>query len=302
MKLLILFVLGFIGCNGQSPFKKNTSQTSGMNNIDVYLRIGDSNEAGGSATEDSTFPAKYHTVLKNTLIYVKPDRTVTNNGVWYNYSDSNPTINRFSGYGPIQNIAQPWGVGPDISFAYSIDSAIKTKVGIIKCALGGTRLLSEWAVGGSMYNFFFSYSYPVGVPYLTASLPYKRANIKAAIVILGTNDCTTGNYNDANFKAAIQTMVTTLRTTSGVSDLPIYWVQVNTNLGLVSGFSAASVTSARAALTACATFGNPAYISNFTLLNYDADGLLPDGVHYNQNACISQGIYEAYLMLGLTPP
>ena len=289
-----LFLVVGINASCQRPVTKDKSGTAGANNIDIYLRLGDSNESGGTATEDSSFPAKYHTVLQNAIIYFKPDRTSTNNGSWLNVSDSNPTINQYSGYAAIGYKTPPLGVGPSQSFCYSIDSLSKSKVGIIKCALGGTKLTSEWQSGGSMYNFFFLYSYPVGMLKLTQ---FNKANIKGVVIRLGTNDCATG-YNDATFKAAIPVFVAQIRAATGVSDLPIYWVQVNANLYLAPGgtFTPTNVTAVRAAITACQTVGNPAYIAGFHVLNYDSDALLPDGVHYTQNSCISQGIYEANLM------
>jgi len=292
--LILVAAIAIISCNGQRPTFKDKSGTTGANNISIYLRLGDSNESGGTATEDSTFPAKYHTVLQNAIIYFKPDRTSTNNGSWLNVSDSNPTINHYSGYAAIGYKTPPLGVGPSQSFCYSIDSLSKSKVGIIKCALGGTKLTSEWQSGGSMYNFFFTYSYAVGIPVLSAS---RRVNVKGVVIRLGTNDCATG-YNDATFKAAIPVFVAQIRAATGVSDLPIYWVQVNANLYLapVGAYSLSDVTAVRAAITACETVGNPAYIAGFHVLNYDSDALLPDGVHYTQNSCISQGIYEANLM------
>jgi hypothetical protein len=296
----IIFILLSLFTNAQRPVKKTASPTVNTNNINIFLRLGDSNEAGGTATETGTEANKFHTVLKNAIIHYKPDRTGTNNGTWLNVSDSNPTINHYSGYQAIAPRTPPLGIGPSQPFAYSMDSASKSRVGIIKCALGGTFLTNEWASGGSMYNFFFSYSYPVGIPLLTSTLGYGKANIKAAIVRLGTNDCQ-ASYNNIVFKAAIQTFVSTIRSVTGNATLPIYWVQVNANLYLEPGglHSFANVTAVRAAISACANIADPAYIPNFIVLNYDNNSLLPDGIHYDQAACIYQGAYEALIMLNL---
>ncbi len=270
--------------------------------INVYLRIGDSNEAGGSATEDGTFPLKYHTTLSKALIYFKPDRTSNNNGQWLNYSDTSPYINRFSGYQPVQATSMPYGVGPDISFTYSFDSAAtRTPIGIIKCALGGTKLTSEWLSGASMYNFFLPYSYTVGISDLSTISRFNTINVKAVIVRLGTNDATIAAYNDVNFKAAIQSFTTAIRSVTGLPTLPIYWVQVNSNLPSSIGglYNSTNVNLARAAITACETIGNPALISNFTVINYDSYPLLADGVHYTQDACLAQGFVEYNLLKNL---
>lgn len=294
MKITAIIILLIMGHSSycQTQFRRNKTPISNTNTVNIFLRLGDSNEAGGTAKQDGTFPSKYNSVYNNALIYYKPNRSSSDNGLWLNYSDSNPTINRASGYQPVISTSPPYSVGADISFSYSVDSGYRNKVGIIKTALGGTKA-TDWSHTTDSLYLFFRYSiYGLGK---LSSLNYNGYKIKALIVRLGTNDCAA--YNNATFKAAIQSLVTNVRADMNSPLLPIYWVQVNTNLR--STYSGASVDSARASILACTNIASPAYIQNFNVLNYDADSLLPDGIHYDQNACIRQGIYEANLMFGI---
>lgn len=294
----MFFLLCFLQCCKCQKLEKNHTRQDALNNVNVYLRVGDSNETGGGAqgSEDGSFPVKYHTVLRNTIIYYKPNLTSANNGAWLNYSDSNGYINRFSGeatLGLTDIYTPPLPVGADISFAFSLDSALKKKVAIIKCALGGTALTNEWAKPGTMYNFFMDYSCLVGLPVLNK--PY---TVKALIVRLGTNDVVSGVYNNTTFKAGLQSFCSNVRSDLSLPTLPIYWVQVNENLNDAS-HPEANVIAARAAIAACADENDAAYIPGFHVLNYDADPLMPDNVHYSPQATIPQGIREALTMISL---
>jgi hypothetical protein len=266
-----------------------------QNKCNIYIEIGDSN-AGGPVTEPGGFDAKYQSSDRVKIFY-KPDLTSTVNGSWQLYSTrATPTINRRPGFVP-----GSFSVGADQSFVWNLgQSGLKSDLRYIKFAIGGSTLISvasdpnDWNPDSTeafeLFYRFNTFFYRQAMNILGDTDRVKDVEIKGVVVRLGTNDCTTANWNQATFLAAVPRFVLMLRNILGNQSIPIYWVQVNTNLSSAAGgaWNATNVGQARTIISNCAS-GGATPITNFFVKNYDADPLESDGVHYTADSFITQG-------------
>lgn len=279
------------------------SDNSGLNNCLIYMHIGDSNQ-GGPIVEDMGFDPKYQS-SNSVKIYYKSDRTTTDDGEWQYYSTRlTPTINRYPGVGVMDGSSL--GVGPDQAFVYALsqDTTIKKIKRYVKVAVGGSTLLpkgstdNDWSLTTfelfTMYTLYFT---RYGLSKLNIEGIY-NPKFAGVVVRLGTNDCVTGSWNQANFLAAVPAFCQAIRDVLGAPNLPIYWVQVRSDLGSAPTFNATAVLQARQILSDCES-GGATPISGFTLLNYDSDSIQADGVHFDIPAFLSQGASEAATLIAL---
>jgi hypothetical protein len=276
------------------------------NGANVYIEIGDSN-AGGPVAEPVGFDSKYQSSDK-VKIYFKPSQTSADDGTWQYYSTrSAPIANRRPGY-PDPN--PTFAVGADQSFVWEMGQQIslKRELRYFKYAVGGTTLLNtgattDWYPDGvetDLFHILERFFIRKGLEDLYTEESICDVKIKGVVVRLGTNDCKTATWNQANFIAAIPVFCSTLRYLLGSQEIPIYWVQVNTNLASspLGTWNSTNVSQCRTALSNC-TVGGSTEISNFYLLNFDADPLEADGVHYTSDAFISQGEEYASTFIAL---
>ena len=270
----------------------------GVDNVLLYVHIGDSNQ-GGPVAKPGGWDTKYDT--SNMYVYYKDNRTSADDGLWRLYSDiAAPYVSRYPG---VQAVAG--NVGPDQAFIYALDqdTTVKRKKRYIKVAVGGSTLLTksgadnDWnpATSVEIFNAFTIYFTRLGLSKLPAE-NLRNPQFAGVVVRLGTNDCATGAFNQANFTAAVPAFCTALRATLG--PVPIYWVQIRSDLGSASGFDATSVSQARTILSNCQSGGSTP-ISGFTLLNYDSDTVQADGVHFDAPSFLRQGAEEAAALIAL---
>lgn len=276
---------------------------SGMNNCLIYIHIGDSNQ-GGPIVEDEGFDVKYQSSA-NVKIYYKPTRTITDDGSWEFYRTRlNPVITRYPGVGVLDGSSL--GVGPDQAFVYALsqDTTLKKVKRYIKVAVGGSTLLTksgsdnDWNLANaeiltSFYLFFTRVA--------LSKLPdekIRNPKFAGVVVRLGTNDCATGAWDQSAFTSAVPAFCGYIRALLGAPTMPIYWVQVRSDLGSAAGFDATAVSQCRTILSNCQSGGSTP-ISGFTLLNYDADSIQGDGVHFDIPAFLSQGESEAETLIAL---
>lgn len=296
-------------------------QDSKANEIDLVIRIGDSNE-NGALEEPVGMNPDYLNIPNNVLIYFKVDREYsTDNATWQKYScrpSGTEAVNRAPGY--VYVTGPPYGFGTDQSFVRKLSLESHRHVAIIKIGKGGSTLIArtgddnDWAKGGSadavpsgaeLYTSLFFIFLDRGLRDLrrgnSYNIRYGRVRIKAAIIRLGTNDCKTANWNSSAFTSAIPAFVNEIRAKTR-PDLPIYWVLPKSDLASspLGEWTAggADVTACRTAITNC-TAGGSTEISNFFTLNYDSHTLQADGVHYDYDSYVAQGEDEADLILGL---
>lgn len=275
------------------------------NNSNIYIEIGDSN-AGGPVEEPVGFPSMYQSADR-VQIYYKDEWLTDSDGAWELYSTRNPPgINRRPGYVPVI-----YSVGADQSLVYGLDNSnLRHDLRYVKFAIGGSTLIpisgadNDWypektsATGEIFYKFarFFWFRAIRDIGFDGCNNP----QVKGVVVRLGTNDCTTANWNEAAFIAAIPFFVSTLRILIGQADCPIYWVQVNVNLpsSPLGTWNSTNVGQCRTAISNCAA-GGSTEISNFYVLNYDSDTMESDGVHYTPDSFISQGEDQADTFIAL---
>lgn len=298
--------------------KKREFQNAKANEIDVVILIGDSNQ-NGALEEPVGMDPDYLTIPDNVLIYYKEDRAYsTDDAEWQKYScraTAAEDVNRTPGYtysGP------PYGFGQDQSFVRKLSLESPRHVGIIKLAKGGSSLITQamtdndWQkdsqadateTGAELYTSLFFVFLNRALRDLREpnryGVRYGKVNIKAVIIRLGTNDCLTSLWNTTTFTNAIPVFVSQIRAKTR-SDLPIYWVQVKSDLASApSGlYAGADVTACRAAINNCAA-GGSTEISGFNVINYDSDTLQADGVHFDYDSYVSQGENEADIILAL---
>lgn len=260
-------------------YQRATPRNERINNIDYHLLLGDSEASGGVAEEPVDWPAEYATNdYSRAQILFKNDRTSESVSLRFlPYSVRTP-INRAPGYSDVITSSGPYGVGVDNSFMYYSSQNYDKLICLQKWALGGTRLLLEWAETGTMWVSFRDY---YSRPASSKGTGYSGFEYKQATIALGINDVVTANWNQANFIAAIPLFVARLREAVGNPSLPIYWFQIRSDLYLApsGSYTQTNVNQARAALTNCAAGGSTP-ITNFYLLDYESvTTTLADGVH-----------------------
>lgn len=300
-------------------FKKGDPKNAQINEINIYLLVGDSNQ-NGAIEEPGDMDAKYLTINPNprVKIYYKPDRSSTDNGEWQKYSiriTTDENVNRVPGY-TYTNPLGPFGWGTDQAFTYRLWEASDKLSAILKMAKGGSSLITQagtdndWQKGeadasadSELYSAFFFYFFGRAIPRLREvdqyGIRHGNQRIKGVIIRLGTNDVVTGVWNNTSFVNAIPAFCSQIRAKTR-PDLPIYWAQVRSDLGSEPGGThpPANVTAARLALTNC-TAGGSTEISGFNLLNYDSDTMQADGVHFDADSYESQGLSEANTLMAL---
>lgn len=284
---------------------KGEPQVANRNNCNIYIHIGDSNQ-GGPVLESSVgnWDNKYNS-SDSIKLYYKDNRTSADDGEWQLYNTrSEPYHNRYPG---LQ--ATTLGVGPDQAFIYTLsqDTTIKKIKRYIKVAVGGSSLLAqggvdnEWAPTSGELSELFAVFVKYFVKAGLSKLPLEGIRnpiFKGIIVRLGTNDCKTGAWNQANFASAVPAFCSAVRSYLGAPSVPIYWVQVRSDLGSASGFDATAVSQCRTILSDCQS-GGATPISGFTLLNYDSDSIQADVIHFDVPAFLRQGEEEANAMIAL---
>jgi hypothetical protein len=284
------------------------------NRCNIYIEIGDSN-AGGPVLEPVGFPSYYQLSDRVRILYrpdfvdgfsfYSPENVVNHDASWLLYRTRDP-INRRPGY-----IAATEAVGADQSLVYTLgNSTLKHDLRYYKFGIGGSTLIqvagldNDWSPDHTtgptleLFTWFTKDFFRPGLA-LLAREGIKDHDVKGVVVRLGTNDCKTANWNQASFIAAIPNFVTRLRDVIGAT-VPIYWVQVHADLASAPGalWNGTNVTQCRTAISNCAS-GGSTEISNFFVLNYDADTLDADGVHYSPDSFISQGEDQANIFIAL---
>lgn len=283
-------------------------QQQRLDNALIFILLGDSNCAGGTAEEPVGLDAKYIGVNTNVDIFFKEDRTSTDNGYWTPYSNRDP-FTRLPGYGAPTDPGAPYYIGPDVSFCWKFGdtTTIKRKKCVQKFGLGGTSLLAvagsppnDWSlVDGEMTQIFYDYYYAQGNKHSIEDRhfsPFPRV----AVVWLGTNDCVTGVWNQANFIAAIPLFVQRLRDRISQS-LIIIWVKVKSDLASApSGvYTSTAVNQCRAAIEDCAS-GGGTELPNFYVYSVDHLTTLADGVHLDGDSNVTAGLELADLCIALS--
>lgn len=279
-------------------------QNHGFNNINVYVMFGDSllgvPLSPALVVESGGFDPKYEN-SERLIIYYKPDRTSADTGSWQLYhTRATPTINRMPGF--TVDSGGPFEVGIDQSFVYGMDqSGLKKHLAIIKQAVGGSMLTArtdpdnDWVPGTELFTSAMDYFVKVAIPKLYAA-GYRKVTVKAIIVSLGTNDCATARWNQAAYLAAVPDFIIKIR--AELNNAPIYWGQVRTDLGSQSGFDSTSVGQCRTILTNCKA-GGSTEIAAFNLIETWESDTTIDGVHPDEDSCLSRGEELADTMIAL---
>lgn len=283
-----------------AAYKKHGNPLQFSKAINVYIEIGDSN-CKGATPVPTPVSANYQGPHINTLIYAKNNLTSTDNGAW---AATTQGVNEMPGY------ATPYNAyGDTMAFSYQLGNLLSgyKKAGIIKLGIGGSSLITSaggdtsWnSTGGTLWAKFRDYFYSIAISKLISQ--NYNYSVRGVVIRLGTNDCLV-NYNLAAFKSEIPILVANLRTLIADSNLPIYWIQVRSDLqdrpNPYSDPPAGSVAATRQALIDCATVGNPAYISNFTVIesNGSPSDLIADGTHFTATVYEAQGLTNATLMI-----
>lgn len=273
-----------------------------VNLLSLFGFIGDSKATGGVVAQPGGWDSKYEQVSNKSLILYRDNRT-TGNQTTLRFLQYNPHENRFPGYGVVNDVgAGNYAVGFDNSLMWYMRENSGRCIGLLKWGLGGTTLLAragadnDWGLStNEMYRYFV-------VDY--ANLAHQRAKeagylgteMKGIFVSLGTNDCFTGIWNNSAFIAALLAFVNALRAVFGKATLPIYWLQVRSDLSShPSGdYTVTSVTECRAAIVAFAS-SDP----NFIVLDYEATTTTIDGVHEDADSCEEIGLALGALFVGL---
>lgn len=285
-----------------------------INNMDLYIMIGDSNIRGGTALESEytgTWPAAYGNITDNAKILYKDDRTSESATLrWLNYS-TRSFRNRDPGggvVGPETPSGGPYSVGFDVSFMHYMRVNSPRIAGLLKWALGGTTLIgragddNDWNPSSTdtsdMWRTFIVYYHQL-CNQKAIDIKHFNTRIKGILIGLGTNDCFTGVWNQASFIAAIPNFCTSLRRALGQPSLPIYWIQVRADLSdHPSGdYTVTAVTQARDALAQCDGGSTP--ITGFNLLDFESTTSTVDGIHYDADACDAIGLSVGATFLAL---
>lgn len=299
-------------------YQRGQPQNKHINEVDFVILIGDSNQ-NGALVEPVGMNPDYIPVNQRVFIYFKPDRSYDNNGEWQKYSireTSDENVNRWPGNVDAVNHY----FGQDQSFTYKLGQESSRLTAVMKVARGGSSLIAQagsdndWAKGtgadaaegaAELYSVLFFAFVKNGFRHLRVKsnnpygLRWGRIKYKAAFIRLGTNDCKTGVWNQANFIAGVPALVRQLRVKTD-PNLPIYWIQVRDDLEDAPGgeFTETNVDQVRDAIADCASGGSTA-ITGFNVVTYETDGLQADGVHFDYDAYVSQGENEADIVLGL---
>jgi hypothetical protein len=316
--LLLLISTGSFAQMRRSILQKGEPKNERINEVDIYILIGDSNQSG-ALVEPVGMDAKYLNINPNprVRIFYKPDRGSTENGEWQKYSlraTADEDINRTPGTDYAG--ACPCGFGQDQAFTYRLYEASPRLSAIIKMAKGGSSLITQSSTdndwqrsgdadatpfGAELYSSYFFAYLNQGLKALRREdiygVRHGKQTIRGIVIRLGTNDCLTSLWNNTNFVNGIPIFVDQIRSKTR-QDLPIYWVQVHDDLGSepLGDHPGANVTAARLALTNCESGGSTP-ITGFTLLNYDAHTLQADGVHFDEDSYESQGVSEANTLM-----
>lgn len=282
-------------------------QKKRMNNHLLFAFLGDSQVTGGTTAYPVGWPAAYLDVSEKTKILYRDDRTSNFTTLrWLNYDPNDAASNnRFPGYGTVGVITAQFA-GFDQPFMWYMRENSNRPVGLMKWALGGTTLLSrsgtanDWDPGNTeMFYWFANYYSNV---HNTDGVNNSR--LRAAMVALGTNDCHVSVWNNTNFRAAIPIFVQALRSVTRNPTLPIYFVQVRSDLSTFDpvNYPAANVTQCRQAWVDF-TLGGANAISGCFLKDWEFLGGTSDGVHFD--ADVYEGaaldIAEDFLTLYNTP-
>lgn len=292
---------------------KNTKEVNarGINNMNLYAFLGDSNIRGGSATEYVGWPENYNVVSPRTKILFKDDRTSETATLrWLDYS-TRSFRNRDPGggtVGPETPSGGPYSCGIDNSFMYYMRVNSPKITGLLKWALGGTTLIgragddNDWNPSSSdtsdMWRTFIVH-YHMLHGQKAIDIDHYNPLLKAVLIGLGTNDCFTGVWNQASFIAAIPNFCTSLRRALGQPSLPIYWIQVRSDLSShPSGdYTSTAVTQARDALAQCDGGSTP--ITGFHLLDFESTTTTVDGIHYDAESLEEMGLSIGATFLAL---
>jgi hypothetical protein len=270
-----------------------------VNQIDVYLLLGDSREAGMTAAEVSLDPKYITTGLPRCSIAWKIDRTATVNTTIEPYSNRSPTWNRYPGVGA-RETGGNYTVGPDVSIAYNLNIQNVKKPVILKWTRGGGTLLTntndtgnDWQnVSGHRMFELLNYYLPQALAQLRATANVGKVVVRKVQMSIGTNDLIYG-WNEANFKAALPVFINQIRNALTDPSLPVQFVMPDSNLYQETSVTPiptqAMVDACRASLLALTNTSDPAYISGISVLDVSDLPLLADGLHKTQDGVLEQG-------------
>lgn len=277
-----------------SVYKKKQVQMSKVNTHLLYLMIGDSQITGATTTQPVGWSAAYGDVNEKTKILYRDNRTTGDYSTlrWLTYVQDGVNGNRYPGYGAAGWLTTALA-GIDAPFmSYMRTNSVKP-VGLLKWALGGTTLQSragadnDWSVNNNeMYRYLV-------VDYAKAHNRdgIHNSRIRAVLISLGTNDCFVSVWNNITFRANIGTFIASLRAVFSNPTLPIYWIQVRSDLSAFDpvNYPAANVTQCRQALIDF-SFGGANEIPNVFLYDWEAFGGTSDGVHFDADMAEHGGL------------
>lgn len=274
----------------------------GDNNCDIAIHIGDS-RTNGANFEPGGMDSKYLGDKRKILIYYKPDRSNTNDGAWETF---NAHLNHAPGYA---RPSDPYPCGPMYAFAWKCSTVVKKSIGIVKVGVGGTGILqvastdNDWWIPtnyspdeNDIFSEFYYNFLDLSLRYIQLLKFKKNVKIRCAFVSLGVNDCLTTRWNSTNFSGGVTRLVTFMRNTLGLPNLPIYWEGPRADLYLApSGlYTQADVDACRAILT-----GFASTIPNFNVENHDSAAMDADGVHNTADGDFQKGEARADTFLTL---
>lgn len=216
--------------------------------LDAYVCAGQSNMAG--AGEKALLPAELQAAQSNVFVF---------NGNGWDVMEPTAT-----------------GVGPEISFAYAMQQALRKPIGIILHAVGGTSLAVDWnpELPPNLYTTL--------AEKVAAARQSREINVKGMLWMQGEADC----RDEAKASAYAQNLtnlVLAARADFGADAMPFVAGRVNPPYAFTN--------LVRAAQVSCALPGY-AYI--------DCDDLPknPDNLHYNTDGQVLLGQRFAQAVLG----
>lgn len=233
-----------------------------VNNSSIlsFLMIGQSNMAGRGN-------------LGEVPEIVNPDCYMLRMGRWQRMQEP-INVDR-----PLRDIPYTPGVGLAASFADTLSHKLESKIGLIPCADGGTKI-SQWMPGEVLFDHAVAQCW----------LAMRTSTLGGIIWHQGESD--SGTDKDV-YKANLVTMLTALREELGMPELPIVAGEISHNISPEWNISGNEAKINGVLSELCDE------LPSFALATSEGLSMKADGIHFNSASCRLFGVRyaEKYLEL-----
>jgi hypothetical protein len=187
---LLLLATSFIYCQGARLILDSDLQNKSINNLEIFLLIGQSNMAGRAAIE-----AQDRDSLERVFLFTGIDG--------HEWEKAANPLNKYS---TVRKDLSMQKMGPGYTFARKMAEVLTDKqIGLVVNARGGTAI-AEWMPGTLLYNEAVK----------RTKMAMKSGNLKGIVWHQGESDV---SKSDA-YLELISRLIQSLRTDLGITELP----------------------------------------------------------------------------------